>query len=526
MKHFAFIFLFFSASILAVAQTPDWATGIAPILYKNCAKCHNSAGVAPFSLLTYTDAYNFRQSMLTSVVNKVMPPWSPDPNYRHFAQERILSDADINSIRSWVTAGAPKGDLAKAPPAPVYQAGSQIVDPDLVLTIPTYSINTTTDLYRCFAFSPKIPADHFISQIEVVPGDRSVVHHALVFKDLSSTPLQLQAANKDGAAGYTNFGGSGSNSSKLLMGYVPGQGVQASPDGMGLSLEANNNIVIQIHYPGGITNKKDSTKIFMKFSKRTDLRNVYIEPILNHLTSALTNGPLTIPAGKTKQFNEKFKLPAFDITALSVAPHMHLIGRRIKSYVVTPVGDTIPLVNVPSWDFHWQGAYNFRKPIKIPAGSTLYADAFYDNTTANPANPNFPLKDVSAGENTTDEMMIVYFTFLLYQPGDENIVVDSSAVVTATNDLPVAKQKLAVQLFPNPADQRTTLSFNLPQADEVTTDIFNLNGELVKPIGRNQSFPAGQNNIFIETHDLPPGAYLVRISSGKIYGVEKMVKID
>ena len=104
-------------------QSQTWAENIVPILYKNCAKCHNPSGVAPFSLLTYDDAYRNRQGIKTSIISKNMPPWSPDPNYRHMANERVLSNADINAITNWVNGNAPQGNPANAPATPMFAVG-------------------------------------------------------------------------------------------------------------------------------------------------------------------------------------------------------------------------------------------------------------------------------------------------------------------------------------------------------------------------------------------------------------------
>ncbi|MBU6325633.1 MAG: T9SS type A sorting domain-containing protein, partial [Bacteroidetes bacterium] len=117
----------------------------------------------------------------------------------------------------------------------------------------------------------------------------------------------------------------------------------------------------------------------------------------------------------------------FNVTVTGIFPHMHLIGRSIKAYFVSPAKDTTWLVDIPEWDFHWQGFYGFQKPIFVPAGSTLYGEATYDNTTANPNNPNSPPITVNQGEGTADEMFLIYFNFTGYQSGDEQIIIDTSS---------------------------------------------------------------------------------------------------
>jgi hypothetical protein len=150
-------------------------------------------------------------------------------------------------------------------------------------------------------------------------------------------------------------------------------------------------------------------------------------PILNH-GSALVNGPLSIPANTTKTFRAEYTLPV-GVTVLGVLPHMHLVGKSIKAYALKPGGDTVHLVNIPEWDFHWQMYYRFQKPIYLPPGTKGVAIASYDNTTANPNNPNNPPQNVTLGEGTGDEMMLVYFNFTTQgaSPLDTNTVIDTAS---------------------------------------------------------------------------------------------------
>ena len=99
---------------------------------------------------------------------------------------------------------------------------------------------------------------------------------------------------------------------------------------------------------------------------------------------------------------------------------MHLLGKTIKSYAITPTSDTIKFANIPHWDFHWQDFYFFKHMQKVPQGSKIKGVGVYDNTATNEHNPNNPPVMVTAGLNTNDEMFLVYFHYMLYQNGDEN----------------------------------------------------------------------------------------------------------
>ena len=499
------------------AQTPTWAEKVAPIMYKNCTGCHHAGGAAPFSLTTYADAKLYKGSVHHAVLSGDMPPWPPDTKYSQFAYQRALSDADKKAILDWADAGAPQGDMTKAPTPPQYSNTGFIANPDLKVQIPLFTVASNTDDYRCFPMKSGISVDKFITQLECIPGNGSVVHHILIFQDQSNTCYDLDA--RDPAPGYTSFGGIGSNSAQLIGAWVPGSQPQIMPKGFGVKLKANANIVLQIHYAPGSAGQKDSTVLKLKLTEGS-LRELSIAPILNHSIS-LTNGPLFIPANTTKTFNAKFTMPA-DLTIINIAPHMHLIGKTVKAFAVPPVGDTIKLIKIDNWDFHWQGGYLFKKAIKLPRGTVLQSEAFYDNTVNNPSQPNSPPKDVSLGEATTDEMMLIYFTYTLYRAGDENIDLEAATTLTGITDTPLSKTDLTC--FPNPATDALTLRFDLKESDNIGIQIFDYQGVMLKNFN-NQYFLKGQNEKTLSVSDLPKGMYILKLSSEKLYGVQYFVKM-
>jgi len=490
------------------SQSSTWAVNVAPILYKNCTSCHNPNGIAPFSLLTSQDAIMNGLQISAAVSSRIMPPWPPDKSFRHYAHERILSQADVDTIVAWVTNGSPLGDTTLAPPVPVYSGIAEIANPDLVKQIPAYTVTAASDLYRCFVMPSGLSTQKFITEIEALPGNRNIVHHVLIFEDTSSLPILLDAL--DPGPGYTNFGGTGSNSSNLIGTWVPGQSAYKLPAGMGLKLRANTNIIIQVHYPAGSAGQTDSTQVRFKLVN-TPLREVAILPLLNHY--ALDNGPLDIPADSIKTFYAHFNVPAYDVSFLSLGPHMHLIGKSIVSYGVTPLNDTIPLIRIPHWDFHWQGIYSFQMVQKIPAGTVLRSAAVYDNTAANPHNPNSPPQDVALGEATTDEMMLIFFAITLYVPGDEMIVIDSTVLATPTDDYSFEGVIHSLQLYepyPNPANNELSLEFYLPDKSQVTISIADLSGRTVYSEKLSQPF-AGINTRKIFIDHLSAGNYLLTV---------------
>jgi mono/diheme cytochrome c family protein len=405
---------------LRAQSGPTYAGSVAGILYQNCTSCHHTGGIAPFPLESYASAVPRAASIKDAVLERHMPPWPPDPGYSRFHGERTLTKAQIDSIVAWVDAGTPRGNAATEPPVPVFSDESKLTYPaDTLFQLPTYTIITNQDLYRCFLLPAGVSVQKFIRGIELVAGNKEVVHHMLLYADTTGLCRQLDAA--DPGPGYTNFGGTGSSTSTLITGWAPGADPVQFPAGFGMRITPRTDLIVQIHYAPGSLNQKDSTYFRLSFAPPgTTKRLVYNAPILNYVTN-MVNGPLQIEANQKKVFMERFTSP-IKATLMSVFPHAHLVCSNWKVYGIKPITrDTLPIIKIPDWHFHWQGYYTFQKPFIMEPGMRLEAQALYDNTTDNPDNPYNPPRTIVAGENTTDEMMLVYFTFAGYQAGDENL---------------------------------------------------------------------------------------------------------
>jgi len=222
-----------------------WADNAAPILFSKCVSCHRPSGIAPFSLLTYTDAFNYRNSIRNAVSTKHMPPWPPDDNYVHFTDARTLSAAQITTIVNWVNNGAPSGNLANAPtpPGPVTNA---LGTPDTVLKMPDYtSTAATSDVYQCFVLPLRLPSGKYLSAAEIIPGNSSVVHHVLLYQDTTANHAAQLLDNASPGPGYTSFGGIGVSSALLLDAWVPGSVIRKLPPILGKRLFHNSTLILQ-----------------------------------------------------------------------------------------------------------------------------------------------------------------------------------------------------------------------------------------------------------------------------------------
>lgn len=522
----ALLLLFLTATTsFSKAQTPDWSSSIASIVYNNCSSCHHDGGIAPFSLMSYDDAVYNGLNMQEQVNARVMPPWPADPECSYeIVGSRRLSQEDITAINDWVNGGMPSGDLASAPSPPTFGAFTSALDGiDLTVNLPLYNVQLATDEYRSFVVHSGYTSDHFINQVEVVPGNSAIVHHVLVYYD--PTTASYNEDMQDTLAGFsTNGANTPTESCVLIGGWVPGSQAEKLPSNMAYKIPANSDFVVEIHFAPGHEGDLDSTKINIKYCEVSSPRLVSSEPILYHYWPSLTDGPLKIPANTVQTFHEKSTglIGYGNYSLLAVAPHMHLIGTSWNVYLTSPDNmDTTRLVCIPNWSFHWQLGYMFHNLVHFDATANyhLRAEATYDNTSNNPNNPNDPPVTVVLGEKTTDEMMVVFFTYVEYQPGDEEIILDP-----ATSSGEAANDYLPLSLYPNPASNQVELSAWLTER-YLRIQVLNQIGAVVKTVFDGTQ-PKGAYATTFDISGLPQGIYLVELVSGGQKMVQKLVKVN
>jgi tetratricopeptide (TPR) repeat protein len=117
---------------------------------------------------------------------------------------------------------------------------------------------------------------------------------------------------------------------------------------------------------------------------------------------------IDIPPGETRYVvSDSYVLPV-DVEVHSVQPHAHYLAREIKGVATLPDGTRRWLIHIGDWDFHWQDVYRYRDPFWLPRGTTLQMEFRYDNSANNRHNPNVPPKRVRYGEQTSDEMGVLW----------------------------------------------------------------------------------------------------------------------
>ena len=390
----------------AVRSPPSWPTfsnQVVRIFQQHCQSCHHAGDVAPFSLTSYEEAKPYAPLIKLMTQTHQMPPWKPTQGCGEFADERRLSQKEIDTIVEWVNGGAPEGDREDLPPPLDFSSGWALGQPDVVYRNPEpYTPPAQGDTYRCFTLPTNLTKTTYVRAIDTHPGDRETVHHLISFIDTTGESAKLDA--DDPGPGYTCFGGPGfANLGGTLGGWAPGSRPLEMPEDVAFELPANSRIVLQVHYhPHHGDPEPDQTEFAVYFAKQEPRATMRVIPVINQ--------NFTIPPGASNfKVDAEFPiLTPFPAKLWFVAPHMHLLGRKMNVQMTMPGGETKCLINIDDWNFNWQGAYRYREPIDIPAGTKLSLSAWYDNSQANPLNPNSPPKPVSWGEATTDEMCIAF----------------------------------------------------------------------------------------------------------------------
>jgi thiol-disulfide isomerase/thioredoxin/mono/diheme cytochrome c family protein len=384
---------------------------VARIVRQACVECHHDGGVGPFALTTLDDL-KAHKGMIRQVVEQgTMPPWFAAPAQESGAgksgaenaaavwrNDRSLSSADKRDLLAWLNSDMPEGDPANGPLPYAAPGHWSLGTPDLVVRLPQpIAIPATGTMpYQNVAVETGLTEDKWVSGMEVRPTNRGVVHHVLVFV---IPPGSGEAGNRDGDDDERRG---------FFAAYVPGATATRYPDGFAKFLPKGSRLRFQLHYTPNGSAAEDRTELALTFADHAPRHEVKVTGIVDPM--------LRIPPGAANhEEGATLRVPA-DAKLLGLMPHMHVRGKAFRYELVDATGKTETLLDIPRYDFNWQLGYVFAQPKDVPAGSTLKATGWFDNSTGNAANPD-PTKTVKWGPQTDDEMLIGYVEY--YLPGGE-----------------------------------------------------------------------------------------------------------
>jgi tetratricopeptide (TPR) repeat protein len=401
----------------AVLAHPTFARDIAPIIYQHCASCHHSSqtgalalcGDNAFSLLSYNDSRQRASEIARATREREMPPWLPEHGYGDFVGEYRLSDAELRTLAEWARDGAPEGPASEIPPAPKFTDGWQLGKPDLVLealrplSIPAHG----PDVFWNFIFPPNLKTMRYVRAIEVRPGsDRSLIHHANVVLDPAQSARRQE---KEPGAGFPGMDIALEHSpfdipSHFLF-WKPGSAPWVEPEGFAWRLDPGTDLVLNAHFMPIGAPEQVQPSIGIYFTDKPPSRFPMIIELEN-------DDALDIPEGEADfEVRDDFRLPR-DVDLLAIYPHAHYLGHVIEGYATLPNGQRKWLIRIPNWNPNWQAVYHYRRAVFLPKGTVVSMRYHFDNSSANPRNPNSPPRRVLGGNQSTDEMAHLWLQVL------------------------------------------------------------------------------------------------------------------
>ncbi|HEV8606376.1 MAG TPA: tetratricopeptide repeat protein [Tepidisphaeraceae bacterium] len=378
------------------ANSVTYNQNIAPILWQHCASCHRPGEVGPFPLLTYDQAKKHATQIAKVTQSRFMPPWLPEPGHGEFADERRLSDAQIELIGQWIKAGCPEGQPTSAQP-PTWTEGWQLGQPDLIAQMPAaYTLPAAgKDVYRNFVVPLPVNEMRWVRAVEFRVGN-NVVHHAFILTDRSGAARRRDALDPE--LGYEGMeaGEDVLMPDGQLLSWQPGRLPSPGSDQRAWRLSKGTDMVLQMHMRPTGKPEDVQSRVGFYFAPRPPTQSQFLLVIRPPV--------IDIPAGEKNYVVESSYTLPVDLEVVGILPHAHYLGRELAGSAALPDGTSKPLILIRNWDFNWQSDYRYAKPMSLPRGTKLSMRYVFDNSEGNIHNPNHPPKIVRYGPNSTDEM--------------------------------------------------------------------------------------------------------------------------
>ncbi len=393
------------------------------VLDAKCGRCHQPDDIAPFPLTTYDEVRAVAAALPNSIAAQTMPPWPPADGCNEYDHSRALTVDEQDLLLTWLDEGTPEGDPADEPEHT--DGASDDFVPTTVIEMPQpYTPTLEPDDNRCFLVPWPEDATSYITGFRVAPGNRSIVHHVVVFNALPDDVDELEALDDaDPGPGYHCLGGVGSRAN-WIGAWAPGSVDDSVPEGTGMRIEPGSMMVLQMHYNTSSSEPApDQTRVEVELAGEVEHPAVTV-PFTN-FQWALWGEPMLIPAGDpevTYGFELRADQPLFrqlladadigtdeTLVVHAAGLHMHYLGTAGSLAVTREDGSEDCMLRIDEWDFDWQGGYTLAEPMRVSPRDSLRISCTWDNSAENQpvvAGAVIEPQDVQWGEGTTDEMCL------------------------------------------------------------------------------------------------------------------------
>ncbi len=370
----------------AAAQTAEvtYTRDIAPLFQAKCVECHRPEGLAPFSMQSFEEVRPWVKAIRKEVHDGRMPPWGLDPEVGQWSNDPTFTQQELATLDAWFEAGTPRGNPADMPEPKEFHEDWSIGEPDIIYEMPEEIVIPAEGVmpYQYHVTELNIEEDLYVQALEVLPGNRKVVHHIIVFLQ---PPPAVAAAMNDG---LTNT---------MLDVYAPGSPAGINPPGVARLIPKGSKLQWQIHYTPTGQEERDRSRFGIVLAKE--------KPRELMRTATAVNARFEIPPGADNHRVESTITIPKEATIYSYTPHMHYRGKSMDFILIHPDGTEELACSIPNYDFNWQLDYFLEEPMRVAAGTKVKVVAHFDNSDKNPFNPD-PTVSVRWGEQTWEEMMM------------------------------------------------------------------------------------------------------------------------
>ncbi len=396
------------------AKPVTFAKDVAPILQARCQECHRKGSMAPMSLITYEETRPWAKSIRQRVMTRQMPPWHIDKTVgvRQFKNDMSLTDDQIATIVRWVDAGAPMGD-PKDMPAPrqwpadnEWKAAKELGQPDLVVKSAPYTMAAHhQDVWWRPSSDIPVTEPRWVKAVEMRPttaAGRRVTHHAVAY-----------LAQDDPDSVIPGTGDSDFGARSFLMEWAIGKGYDLYRPNTGKLLLPGSQISwdIHIHAVGEEIQDNVELGIWLYPKGQEPKYRTYLTAFQalrgfqgSAASQSRTGRNMDIAPNSISQ-TDNYTVLRRPAILENFQPHMHLRGKAMLVEAILPDGVVQTISYVGNFNFNWMTNYIYADdaaPV-LPKGTIIHVTAWYDNTTANPFNPD-PDQWVGYGDRTVDEM--------------------------------------------------------------------------------------------------------------------------
>ena len=352
-----------------------------------CGMCHQDPPLfgAPYPLIDFElmlmgeEGLRPMDRAVARLIDGTMPPaGQPQPSI-----EEAQAFIDWASCNSGLQRMPDIGGFEAS--KPLYRGPSSPPQNTEVLEMLLPNVTVASDLsdqYSCYTFTGPSQGntDRSIIRIEPVIDDARVVHHIVLYE--TEGEVENQSASDCGA-------GLGAG----VYAWAPGQPALHFNEG-GLITRKGQNYIIEIHYnnQAGYDDVQDQSGVRLFHSS-------LVEPQIDMLTL----GPegFRLPARSRTEVGGQCEIEE-EFTILATMPHMHEIGKSLRSTIIRADQSEEDLITLNGWDFNYQLIYDAQDTL-LNVGDHIQTHCIFENPDD---------QDRRYGPYTNDEMCynFVYVT--------------------------------------------------------------------------------------------------------------------